>query len=157
MKLVLICKCRPQQAEWLTIFQWNVLVLRFWWKKCLYVWPKYTIEICLALKYYSNDSHRKILHLKTSYLQIYLHSHPLRRYTNMYSRGQKSVIFCIRDLLTRNITDISPRLYRGCLHVSSILSYPFWAIYINYIVNSFKKSLILAFPWSCFNNREQNI
>ena len=28
-----------------------------------------------------------------------------------YSRGEKSVIFCIRDLLTRNITDFSPRLY----------------------------------------------
>ena len=30
---------------------------------------------------------------------------------NLYSRGEKSVIFCIRDLLTRNITDFSPRLY----------------------------------------------
>ena len=26
----------------------------------------------------------------------------------MYSHGEKSVIFCIRDLLTRNITDFSP-------------------------------------------------
>ena len=40
----------------------------------------------------------------------------------LYSHGQKSVIFCVRNLLTRNITDFCPQLY--CLVIKSMyLSY----------------------------------